>query len=245
MRVRDLQVRQREKEEEEERDRILNQDDEMEDTIPKKPRKKKSRKKSQEKVTEGLTLEQEWRGCGLDDNANGQLDTRDQGTPRLRTPSPPSPRPGQSSIEGNKYDETLLAVIGVLDAIKGEDNVAGWIRAGSLWGIAGRECGEELPRADGETLGKTNGQRAEVNKGGPVVGQMAQARDGTEFATGNDANQSGDCVTRHLTSTPPPSTSPSQCTPLMWYERPDTMEYWVSRGKGALCALGIEIDPGI
>lgn len=30
-------------------------------------------------------------------------------------------------------DETLLAIIGILDALKNESNVAGWIRAGALW----------------------------------------------------------------------------------------------------------------
>lgn len=32
------------------------------------------------------------------------------------------------------YDETLLAVIGVLDNVRGQSNVAGWVRAGGLWG---------------------------------------------------------------------------------------------------------------
>ncbi|KAI0331573.1 hypothetical protein GY45DRAFT_1248559 [Cubamyces sp. BRFM 1775] len=35
------------------------------------------------------------------------------------------------------YDETLLAVIGVLDEIKAQANVAAWIRAGGLWGPYG------------------------------------------------------------------------------------------------------------
>ena len=35
------------------------------------------------------------------------------------------------------YDETFLAVIGVLDEIKSQANVAAWIRAGGLWGSRG------------------------------------------------------------------------------------------------------------
>ncbi|KAI0367893.1 hypothetical protein BV20DRAFT_531534 [Pilatotrama ljubarskyi] len=35
------------------------------------------------------------------------------------------------------YDETLLAVIGVLDEIKAQANVAAWIRSGGLWGPFG------------------------------------------------------------------------------------------------------------
>ena len=37
------------------------------------------------------------------------------------------------------YDETLLAVIGVLDAVKHQDNVAGWMRHGGLLSVEGWE----------------------------------------------------------------------------------------------------------
>ena len=43
------------------------------------------------------------------------------------TPDPPA------------YDETLLAVIGVLDAVKHQDNVAGWMRHGGLLKVEGWE----------------------------------------------------------------------------------------------------------
>ncbi|CDO68507.1 hypothetical protein BN946_scf184998.g4 [Trametes cinnabarina] len=35
------------------------------------------------------------------------------------------------------YDETLLAVVGVLDEIKSQSNVAAWVRSGGLWGPFG------------------------------------------------------------------------------------------------------------
>ncbi|KAL5480207.1 hypothetical protein ACEPAI_1477 [Sanghuangporus weigelae] len=35
--------------------------------------------------------------------------------------------------ETSEYDSALLAIIGILDALKHESNVAGWIRAGGLW----------------------------------------------------------------------------------------------------------------
>ncbi|KAI0776966.1 hypothetical protein BD413DRAFT_233635 [Trametes elegans] len=38
---------------------------------------------------------------------------------------------------GVSYDETLLAVVGVLDEIKTQANVAAWIRSGGLWGPYG------------------------------------------------------------------------------------------------------------
>ncbi|KAI0698025.1 hypothetical protein BC835DRAFT_1413355 [Cytidiella melzeri] len=39
-----------------------------------------------------------------------------------------------SELQDKAYDETLLAVIGVLSEIKPQRNVAAWIRAGGLWG---------------------------------------------------------------------------------------------------------------
>jgi hypothetical protein len=48
--------------------------------------------------------------------------------------SPSEPKsPQLQSDNKQKFDQTLLAVIGVLNALKSESNVAGWIRSGKLW----------------------------------------------------------------------------------------------------------------
>lgn len=39
----------------------------------------------------------------------------------------------QGISESETYDQTLLAMIGIFDAVKKESNVAGWVRAGGLW----------------------------------------------------------------------------------------------------------------
>ncbi|TFK46305.1 hypothetical protein OE88DRAFT_1638491 [Heliocybe sulcata] len=39
-----------------------------------------------------------------------------------------------TSAEGKVYDQTLLAIIGILDETRVQSNVAGWIRGGGLWG---------------------------------------------------------------------------------------------------------------
>lgn len=41
--------------------------------------------------------------------------------------------------DAGAFDPTLLAVVGVLDEVKRQRNVAAWIRAGGLWGAAGDE----------------------------------------------------------------------------------------------------------
>lgn len=60
--------------------------------------------------------------------------------------SPPTSPRTPANVRSMKYDETLLAIVGILDAIKGESNVAGWIRAGGLWGVVAfdREQKEHL-----------------------------------------------------------------------------------------------------
>ncbi|KAK0500309.1 hypothetical protein EDD18DRAFT_1307752 [Armillaria luteobubalina] len=51
------------------------------------------------------------------------------------------------------YDQILLAVIGVLDTIKGESNVSGWMRQCGLWnGVHGKEDEEKPTPTDDEHL---------------------------------------------------------------------------------------------
>jgi hypothetical protein len=65
-----------------------------------------------------------------------------------------------ANFRPSPYDETLLAVIGVLDYIRQESNVAGWIRSRGLW--AGLERDAVRPEK-----GKArNGPEAEVQEAG-------------------------------------------------------------------------------
>ncbi|KAI0086807.1 hypothetical protein BDY19DRAFT_894235 [Irpex rosettiformis] len=89
----------------------------------------------------------------------------------------------QSEHENKAYDETLLAVIGVLDEIKSQRNVAAWIRSGGLL----------------RTYGTSR----------------------------SSANVTVDTVIS------------------MWFERPETVQSWVEKGKKALKALRIPVEHGI
>ncbi|KAI3609305.1 phosphoprotein phosphatase [Moniliophthora roreri] len=42
---------------------------------------------------------------------------------------------GEEKNEPPTYDHTLLALIGILDALKNEDNISGWMRAGGLFSL--------------------------------------------------------------------------------------------------------------
>jgi hypothetical protein len=117
-----------------------------------------------------------------------------------QSPEPPAPTDG--------YDQTLLAVIGVLEAIKDESNVAGWIRAGGLLGQEG--------------AGKPSDTSAED----------------ASSAVGDDAEGSD------VSETVSPARKAEE-SPGMWFENPATLEYWVSRGRDAISAVGIVPEAGI
>ncbi|KAI0631706.1 hypothetical protein C8Q77DRAFT_1060652 [Trametes polyzona] len=81
------------------------------------------------------------------------------------------------------YDETLLAVIGVLDEIKSQANVAAWIRSGGLWGPFGppetRSPVVNGARGDGDDDGG-------VDDNAPNAPATAQTRQEEEAAAQSD-----------------------------------------------------------
>ncbi|KAF7968176.1 hypothetical protein HWV62_31684 [Athelia sp. TMB] len=86
----------------------------------------KKRKRKAKKAQEARMRKQGEGECG----SGSSVSSIDDIAPNLDSEAIPVL---QTQSKG-KYDETLLAVIGVLDNIRGQSNVAGWIRAGGLWG---------------------------------------------------------------------------------------------------------------
>jgi hypothetical protein len=127
------------------------------------------------------------------------------------------PNPTIQDPDPAGYDETLLAVIGVLDEIKGQSNVAGWIRAGGLWG---------LPGDPGPSL-----MAGAVDDPSSPLTPTTQVVSGT--GTGNDA------------VTTPDTNADKDADEKMWFDYEPTLRYWVRRGRAALGALGIEVVHGI
>jgi len=201
------------------------------------------------------------------------------------------------SEQGNKpFDETLLAIIGVLDEIKLQRNVAAWVRAGGLWGPDGRprdtgtntsaSTGSEDERTTSDSVLPSSStavspsHASETTNGSTVVDhdanagenkntddrsarrkekkrrrRRAQARvqaqgqvDGTNERggsppTGNDAVSSVDpekAAERDSATPEAPASSP-----VMWFEHPETLQFWVARGKKALEKLRIPILHGV
>lgn len=128
--------------------------------------------------------------------------------------------------EQEKYDPTLLAIIGILDAIKHESNVASWIREGGLWGPSLMPVSSLSQSA----VGVMTGNDASLC---PATGDVLDA-----VAITSEAPNI------HATNEDPSPTQP-ELGKDMWFERPPSLAYWARRGREAVSELGIRIASGI
>jgi hypothetical protein len=152
-----------------------------------------------------------------------------------------------------EYDETLLAIIGILDAIKQESNVAGWIRTGGLWGPDDRDAAARTPfRLD--------------DGGAEAANELDALGTSPKRSRTLDIND----LPASQATAPPLSSPPSEPQELppatasnpganaaakadvvadvakpLWFERETTVKSWVARGRQACEELGIEIWHGI
>jgi hypothetical protein len=148
----------------------------------------------------------------------------------------------QASLS-TEFDKTLLAVIGIVDALRPESNVSGWIRAGGLWAGKGtstaiaknsesRPKEEELERAPSPTDVEVC-KKADI---GEALGNDAE----TVAGTGTELEETTE---KESKSKEVPSTGERSVS--MWFEDVETFEEWVARGREALKALGIPERHGI
>ncbi|KAH9939622.1 uncharacterized protein BXZ73DRAFT_43390 [Epithele typhae] len=151
------------------------------------------------------------------------------------------------------YDETLLAVIGVLDAIKHQANVAAWIRAGGLWGTrppvssASTTASSSAAMDGSSSLTKEEKATDEEDDAGArsddstlsvekTAGKKRQRRRGPSAeveakATGDDALEEEIANGEEKTK--------------MWFDDADVVAHWARRGRKALEALEIPVEHGI
>ncbi|KAF8556639.1 hypothetical protein OG21DRAFT_1408592 [Imleria badia] len=128
--------------------------------------------------------------------------------------------PRSESAEKEPYDVTLLAVIGILETVKLQSNVAGWIRKGGLW--ATQERGE------GGALDVKYHTVVETESGKTVSNTVVQ--------TGNDASSTSD-----------PAVTPEQAhlQKKMWFDDSSVVAFWVVQGCRVLMELGIPVAHGV
>lgn len=107
-----------------------------------------------------------------------------------------------ATVGEQKYDQTLLAVIGILDRVKWEDNIAGWMKAGSLINVEGVEVkqitgetvGEDVRAPELEPTNETGTENAEETTKRPLTlthTPPTRSRDATASPSPDDASISG------------------------------------------------------
>lgn len=167
------------------------------------------------------------------------------------------------------YDPTILAVIGVLDEIKKQSSVAGWIQGGGLWGAVpvpeaekeststasasdARNVEDLRPSTDSQEarpLSKKKkfqaAQRLAKKQEKPAEKAMASpaqpvlSADMEDIQTGNDES-----TTANISVADVPAPVPGASVG-MWFSDEPTLTYWVGRGRKALDSLGIEANHGV
>lgn len=151
-----------------------------------------------------------------------------------------------------KYDETLLAIVGILDEVKRQSNVASWVKANGLWGpylLHGMvnaniselrhddfRDGREDAAASSDSGSADSGRRGERKKKRRDV-----VLDVVEASLADKPGDSGS-----LCASPDEKRGQTNVseTPI-WFDNPPTMRYWVDRGRNALKALEIPIEHGL
>jgi len=188
------------------------------------------RKRKQKKKAEKAQKKARARGKNVmtDPGVVDRLDNESETSVSSEPQSPPSAQPSQpviqeqeteaiedGPVDGGRYDETLLAVIGILDEVKEQSNVAAWIRAGGLWGP--------------------------VNLRPPPPAQPSPSAPNTEVGgAGNDTTLSQD----QNQGISPSEIIPS-ADKVVWFDHEPTFVYWARRGRKAVHELGIEVVHGV
>ncbi|KAG5650143.1 hypothetical protein H0H81_000547 [Sphagnurus paluster] len=191
-------------------------------------------------------------------------------------PDPPSPTtPSPDFDSGDEplppFDLTLLAVIGVLEALKWEGNVAGWLRAGGLVRVVGAAGSDAASSSRSSATLKASTQGVD-HPSTPLPTSPLSAI----FSFSPSSNAPPPSSELHIPSDrpnphpPPPSLDASPDTPLpsaptpslplptttpftpadpadpsSWFADPLIRAYWARAGLRALRALGLRVEHGI
>lgn len=155
-------------------------------------------------------------------------------------------------IDAIEYDETLLAIVGILDEVKFQSNIASWVKANGLWGPYHPQSQADT-NVDVFTHGNFRESREEVgtlsDSGSVDSGRLGEGKKkrkdavtpllGSAVMDGPDA---GDSL--HTPANERQNQENASEMPL-WFDSPPTVRHWVDRGRKALEALGIPIEHGL
>jgi hypothetical protein len=177
--------------------------------------------------------------------------------------------------ENQVYDDTLLAVVGILDAVKMETNVAAWIRSGglinSLLGgdsgvvreasveTASSEEAIESPRKKRKVSPdqeQEKGKQSLEDEGSAALGMSDQPPPVTSSPPHEASSPARDdrSAESETERTGVPLVGPREgrgaegeksVQDQLWFNHPGTMVYWASRGREVLQEMEIDVIPGV
>lgn len=169
------------------------------------------------------------------------------------------------------YDETLLAVIGVLSHMRTQANVAAWVRSGGLFDVGTSQTeatsaapalsvdlnshpspsesapppsADDVIAAEAPSLDRAEKRRAK--KEAKKLKKAAAASSSSSHLPPLDVShlemREGPALVVPDSATSTFGAPPSTDKPLMWFAHPPTLAYWVALGRAALAKLGIDAD---
>jgi hypothetical protein len=141
-----------------------------------------------------------------------------------------------------EYDETLLAVVGILDEVKFQSNVASWVREN---GLRGPHPTRNLVGFDAfpQEIVSTTSDGGSVDSGRIGEGKKRRVDAAVVETPAMDDESEDRGSLRPPTNVKQNQENVSE-TPL-WFDNPPTMQHWVDRGRKALAILGIPIEHGL
>jgi hypothetical protein len=154
---------------------------------------------------------------------------------------------------GAPFDATLLTIVGVLDALRTESNVAGWVRAGGLWGPY---------RAQAEAENGSPGKKARLEGDVPSASTEDGAPPASTEVIVPAASTADDAPPASQGTVPPESSPPPEPVPTgadeasssapaedakqpLWFDDARVVAHWEKRGRQACEALGIAVEHGL
>lgn len=124
------------------------------------------------------------------------------------------------------YDQTLLAVIGILQTSRNESNVASWIRSGALW--AGQKPPDDVP-----VLMEKNDSTTNPSSSQDMISSVSVSGESDMIPAVSPYKAAQELEPALMTR------------PALWFEHAETFSHWVQKGRRTLHEMNIEVMHGI
>jgi len=141
----------------------------------------------------------------------------------------------QARALGGEYDEMLLAVVGILEEVKVQGNVAGWMRMGGLM------MGQEV-LVDSSAKNRRLSDGAEPSDTPPTLSSSSSQPVLVLEDDGSRSDITG--ITPSAVTGIPMNQSNAEETSI-WFEDQELVEWWADKGRVALDGLGIDVVSGV